>query len=152
MQWTQRLRNWTVIVVFPILNKKRLLLCGCFSYAKIWDLRKIEATFGKKIQILQNNAVTSSKRLICHNCVCINDNNPKYTATLCRDNLNDLQQRKSLQLMRWSPQSLVINIIELLWDELDRRIGKTCHHPQQISGIIWENSAPISDSFGKPST
>lgn len=43
-----------------------------------------------------------------------------------------------LQMMFWPPQSPDLNPIELLWDELDRNVRKTCPTLQQD---LWEKIA-----------
>lgn len=61
--------------------------------------------------ILQENAVTSGESLIACNLVFMYDKS-KYMAAMCRNYLNDLQQRNTPQLMVWLPLRPAIKPIQ----------------------------------------
>jgi len=110
---------------------------GCFSYAGTGDLVKIVGIMKKEQyrNILEQHAVPSGIRLIGKNFIFMNDNDPKHTSRLCKTYLEDLQKKNILTLMSWPPQSPDLNPIELLWDELDRRVRKEAPTSQQH---LWE--------------
>ena len=51
--------------------------------------------------------------------VLMQDNNPKHTSKLCQRNIKSREEQPVLQLMSWSAD---LNPIELVWDELNRKV------------------------------
>lgn len=114
-----------------------VMVWGCFGNNKIGDLVKVEGTMKKEHyhSMLQQHAKTPGLRLIGKGFVLQQDNDPKHTSRLCKNYLQSLENKKILRNMEWPPQSPDCNPIELLWDELDRRVRK-----QRITSEVhlWE--------------
>jgi hypothetical protein len=87
------------------------------------------------ISILQRYAIPSDLRLMGLTFVFQQDNDPKYTSRLCKGYLTKKERDGVLHQMTWPPQSPNLNPIEMVWDELDRRVKK-----KQSTGAqhMWE--------------
>lgn len=125
-----------------------VMVWGCFAGSQVGDLKKVEGIMKKEQykQILQRNVVPSGKRLLKSKFIFQHDNDPKHTSKVCKNYLKNLEQRKTLQVMIWPPQSPDLNPIELLWDELDRAVRK--HRPKSKTDLWsilqkeWSNIKP----------
>ena len=70
--------------------------------------------------ILQHHAIPSGINLIDRGFIFQQDNDPKHTSKLCTSYLERKKVAGDLNIMECLPQSPDLNLIELLWEELDR--------------------------------
>jgi len=75
--------------------------------------------------ILQRHDISSGLRLIKERLnfylTFQEDNDPKYASKICINYLNSQKKSKLLRRMNWPPQLPNLNLMELLWDEFDRK-------------------------------
>lgn len=122
-----------------------VMVWGCFSLNGTGDLIRIDYRLTKERykDILENNAIPSGHRLIGQRFILQQDNDPKHTSRLCQDFLKQEEEANELQLMAWPSQSPDLNPIELLWDELDRRVREKCPTSKEdlwkILQLEWNN-------------
>ena len=127
-----------------------VMVWGCFGGGKVGDLVKIQGIMRKEEyhSILQRHAVPSGKRLIGRGFIFQQDNDPKHASNLCKNYLGKKEQKGELLTMVWPPQSPDLSPIELLWDELDRKVRlmrpKNVSHLWDCLQKAWKSIAPIT--------
>ena len=72
--------------------------------------------------ILQRHAIPSGLRLVGPSFVFQQGNDPKHTSRLCNGYLTKKESDGVLGQMTWPQQSPNLNPVEMVWDELDRRV------------------------------
>ena len=69
------------------------------------------------LNIIKQNVVQSGRKLgIRNRFTCMHDSDSKHTATIVQEYIDS----KSWNLLHYPPQSPDLNVIEHLWDEMDR--------------------------------
>lgn len=125
-----------------------VMVWGCFGHSGVGQLVKIDGILRKEQyhNILQRYAIPSGMQLIGHGFIFQQDNDPKHTSKLCTGYLERKEGDGVLEIMNWPPQSPDLNPIELLWDELDRKVRDL--KPTSLPGLwnslneTWNNIQP----------
>ena len=98
-------------------------MCDGALLVTLSDLFRIQGTINQHgyHSILQRYATPSGLCLVGLSFVFQQDNDPKYTYRLCKSYLTK-ESDGVLHQMSWLLQSPDLNSVELVWDELDRRV------------------------------
>ena len=87
-----------------------------------------------------------SQRLVGPSFIFQQCNGPKHTSRLCKGYLTKKESDGVLCQMTWLPQSPDLNLIEMVWDEMDRRVkakgSKSAQHLPELLQDCWKT---ISD-------
>ena len=114
-----------------------IMVWGCFGGGQVGLIAKIDGKMTKEVylKILKEHVLVCGTELIGKRFVFQQDNDPKHTAKVVNQYLNEKQEEGLLKVMTWPPQSPDCNPIELLWDHLDRAVRKT---PPRGKNDLWE--------------
>ena len=71
---------------------------------------------------MQPQAIPSSLCLVGPSLIFQQDNDPKHTSGLCEGYLTKKESDGVLHQMTWPPKSPDLNPVQMVWDEMDRRV------------------------------
>uniref|UniRef100_A0AAZ3R7L3 Tc1-like transposase DDE domain-containing protein n=1 Tax=Oncorhynchus tshawytscha TaxID=74940 RepID=A0AAZ3R7L3_ONCTS len=120
------------------------MVCGCFACDTVCDLFRIQGTLNQHSyhSILQRYSIPSGLRLVGLSFVFQQDTDPKHTSRLCKGYWTK-ESDGALHQMTWSPQSPDLNPIEMVWDELDRRVNEkqptSAQHMWELLQGCWKS-------------
>ena len=100
------------------------MVWGSFAGSRVSDLQRVSGTLNQNgyHSILQCHAIPSGVRLVGQGFILQQDNDPKHTSRLCHNDLRRKEQECRLQITEWPAQSPDLDPIQLVWDELCRRM------------------------------
>ena len=122
-----------------------VMVWGCFAGDTVFDLFRVQSTLNLQSyhSILQRYAIPSGLRLVGLSFVYQQDNDPNSTSRLCKGFLTKKESGGVLHQMTWPPQSPKFNPIEVVWDELDRRVKEkqptSAQHVWEFLQDFWKS-------------
>jgi transposase len=127
---------------------RSIMAWGCFSSKGVGKIALIDGRMDgiKYTHIINENLVSSAKKMRLNTFVFQQDNDPKHTSRVARR----FFEKKHINLLDWPSQSPDLNPIEHLWDHLKRKIR--FRNPTSISelkDIIMEEWNTIDAEFCK---
>ena len=117
---------------------------GCFAGDTVCDLFRIQGTLNQHghHSILQRYAIPCGLGLVGRfDFQQVND--PKHTSRLCKGYLTKKESDGVRHQMTWPPQLPDLNPIEMIWDELDRRVKEkqptSAKHMRELLRACWKS-------------
>ena len=97
---------------------------GTFAYCKVGYLHQVKGKLNQTCyhSILQHHTIPSGTRFVGQGFVLMQDNNPEHTSKLCQVYIKS-KNEQYIFLLIWLAQPADLNPIELVWDELDWKVG-----------------------------
>ena len=118
-----------------VKHPKSVMVWGCVSSSGIGRLQKIKTRMDSKlyVNILETNLFQSAQDMgIKDNFIFQSDNDPKHTSKYT----NAWIRQKDIETLEWPAQSPDLNIIEHLWEFVDRNIPSN----KRKSMVIFKNA------------
>lgn len=105
-----------------------IMVWGSFGGGKVGQLIEVKGILNKEgyHSILQRHLIPSGLENIGRGFILQQDNDPKHTSKLCTNYIKKKECAEILKIMEWPPNSPDVSPIELLWEELDRKIRDEC--------------------------
>ena len=86
--------------------------------------------------------------LVAQGFVLKQDNDPKHTSRLCQKCIKSKVEQYVLQLISWPAQSVDLNPIELVWNELDWKVrAKLLPSAAHLRQLLQESWAELSSVY-----
>ena len=118
------------------------MVLRAFTNCEVGDLYQVKGKLKQTAYhtILKHHMIQLTMHLVGHGFVLMQD--PKHTSKLCQRYNKSKQGQHTLQILSWLAQSVDLNLIELVWDELDGKVRP--RQPTNVSYLwhILQKSGP----------
>ena len=149
--WRRVDERAAILCITPTLNSGggSVMVRGAFANCKVWDLLEVKGKLNQTGYhcILQHHTIPSKTQLVGQRFILMQDNIPKHTSKLCQRYIKSKEEQNVFQVMSWSAQSADLNPIELVWDELDRKVRAkqptSATHIWQLLQKSWAELPPV---------
>ncbi|CAK9810894.1 Transposable element Tc1 transposase [Anthophora plagiata] len=131
--WKKQGECFKSTVITPTVKYGGESVCvwGCFSANDVGNLHFIDGilTGARYVNIVQQNLQDSTIKMNIHgDYISQQDNDPKHKCKLATKYFNGYD----FQLLPWPPQSPYLNLIEHLWDHLDRSVSEKFRNNKSV--------------------